>query len=102
MSDLADELQHAKALAYFDIEESEMIIAVLTKRFAGLDIQYRNPFGRVTVLGQQHGWPARWRVRLRPNKNERAGYRIVAYGDTMDAALQALAGLVSRIEAAGG
>jgi hypothetical protein len=62
----------------------------IAKRFAGLDIQYRPGPG---------GWGSQWRVRQIASKNERADYRIIVYGATMDMAMEALVLAIAALDA---
>lgn len=47
----------------------------------GIDIQRRR---------DGTNWPKPWRVRLIWTKNERANFRVIAFGDTMEEALAAM------------
>ena len=51
------------------------------------------PFGSsLDFRRSESGWPAPWRFRVLPNKNERADYRVTGYGATpRDAVANALA-----------
>jgi hypothetical protein len=61
------------------------------RRFQGVDLQYRR---------EGTGWPEQWRARLFASKNERYDYRLVAFGETADAAVAALVTLVADADAA--
>lgn len=52
-------------------------LITIARRFAGLDVQYRRSCSE---------WAAPWRVTLIASKGERAEYRIVRYGETLDIA----------------
>jgi hypothetical protein len=50
----------------------------LGERFAGVSVEYRK---------RADTWPKPWRVTVIADKNERGVYRIVAWGDTAEAAI---------------
>ena len=53
-------------------------------RWNGVDIQFRRG---------GTGWPKPYRVRVMPNKNERADYRVTVFCDTLDEAIKAAHGI---------
>lgn len=62
----------------------------MVERFEGFDLQRRR---------REPRWPAPWRARIRTAKNERASYRLTAYGETADEACAKLAALVAEEDA---
>ena len=64
------------------------ILRELSGRFSGFDLQYR----------RDAGWPKPWRARLVANKNERAEYRLCAYGDSCEAAVARLYGAMCKVD----
>lgn len=56
-------------------------LEALASRFHGLDLQFRR---------SGTGWPSPWRARQIVTKNERADYRITAYGSTAQEAIESL------------
>ena len=65
------------------------ILTALSSRFLGVDLQYRR-----TTTCSAGQWPAPWRARLLTSKNERASYRMDAFGHTAQEAAQHLANMV--------
>jgi hypothetical protein len=62
----------------------------LAQQFAGLDVQFRRDL--------PVGWAGLWRVRQSVSKNERAAYRLEAFGATLPEAVAALAELVRAVD----
>jgi len=60
----------------------------LGARFQGVDLRFRAP---------QPGWPQPWKASLYASKNERANYRLSAFGDTAEDAARGLLAKVAAI-----
>ena len=81
------------------------LLTILTRRFSGVDLQYRRVFthvaGQAQIGSPAIDWPGAWRARLVTSKNERADYRITVFGDTPERALELLVAEVKRVDEAG-
>lgn len=68
-------------------------LAAIGARFHGVDLSFRRG---------GTDWPGAWRARLHASKNERDDYRLEAFGDSPEAAIEALADAVNRIASSQG
>lgn len=71
------------------MENHLLYLTNLSCRFHGVDLQARRGGS---------DWPANWRVRLVTNKNERIDFRVEAFGDTPEEAIQNLKAKVDIVE----
>lgn len=80
---LTEQLGHTRSVSMDALQR----LAELGSRFHGSDLSFR-----------RHGtdWPAAWRARLHATKNERAEFRMEAFGTTAEDAVTAL---IARVEA---
>jgi hypothetical protein len=62
------------------------------------DLQYRRQGPKHQLAPNKGDWPAEWRARFLPTKNERAEYRLEAYADTPDGAWEALQAMVHQVD----
>ena len=65
-------------------------LELLARRFNGVDLQARPP--------EPAAWPKRWRARIVTTKNERAAYRLTAWGDTVEEVAAALQTQVDQLD----
>lgn len=66
-------------------------LATLGNRFAGVSLDFRRHAAGT-------GWPAPWRARLAVTKNERADFRLEAFGNTAEQSIEALRVAVDKVD----
>jgi hypothetical protein len=69
----------------------------IARRFAGMDILYRRHGFDSRCIGGVMSQP--WRARIVTSKNERAEYRVTAYGKTREEAERGLIAAVAKLDA---